>query len=182
MQPADRVDFVQALNGLAALKPGGNLTKEAIDLYWESMRGDWTLQDFKAAASHLVKSSEFMPTPFHFEQLRKAGEPTPDEAWDLVLSGQPLEPNSRAIRAARTLGGQQHIRRLDIERDLPHARRNFIAAYKDLSDVDPVRDELPQVAAVGARKALRGPAPLANFLPKLGRPETEKARVPGGTQ
>jgi hypothetical protein len=33
------------------------------------------------------------------------------------------------------------------ERDLPHIQRRFLEAYEELTDVDSVREALPQIAA-----------------------------------
>src|SRR5687768_10393899 len=99
MQPSDKPKFVTTLVGLAAIK-GRELTDEAIDLWWLSM-ATWSIEDFTAAAAHLIGSCQFMPTPYDFQQLRKAGELTPGEAWEHVLSGAKLEPGSRVARAAQ---------------------------------------------------------------------------------
>lgn len=183
MQPADRVSFVKVLNGMAAMKPGGKLTPEAIDLFWESMRTDWTLEEFKAAANHLVKASKFMPNTFHFDQLRRAGEPTDGEAWAVALAAcshwrTPEKlPNGRVARAVAAVGGFRSIAMADLEHALPHVERRFKEAYNDLAGVEPVRQELPQIAATGARIALRGPASIANFLPNLQPPEDSRASL-----
>lgn len=175
MAPSDGKRFNDLVRGMARMY-GQDIDKLVTDAYWLALR-DWEYADFEAAAAHLMANSKFMPRPADFNALRKAGEPTAAEAWDVVLSGAALEPTSRAARAARTLGGQQHIRRMNIERELPFARRDFIAAYEDLTDVDPVRDALPQIAATGARIALRGPAPIANFLPVLERENAVSERA-----
>lgn len=146
MRATDRIEFVKALNGLAAIK-GKELTPEALEIWWRSM-GRWSIEEFKAAASHLATAHEWMPNPFHFEQLRKAGEPTAGEAWLTVLGGKPLEPGSRVARAAAVCGGQQAIRMANVERDLPHVQRRFKEAYDELSEVDQVRDALPQLAKI----------------------------------
>lgn len=143
MLQTDQGEFLRVIEGLAAIKPGGNLTPEALDLWWCAMRG-WSIEDFRSAASHLARSVEFMPSPFHFEQLRRAGELTAGEAWVKVLSGETLEPDSREWRAARVVGGQRAIRMADIERDLPHIQRRFMDAYEELTDVDATRIALPQ--------------------------------------
>jgi hypothetical protein len=140
MQPADRGEFMRTLNGLAAIK-GKDLTPEALDVWWSAMRA-WALADFKAAASHLVTACQFMPTPYDFAQLNRAGELTAGEAWVRVLSGAPLEPDSRTARAARIVGGQTHVRAANIERDLPHIQRRFMDAYDELTDVDETRHAL----------------------------------------
>lgn len=152
MQPGDKIEFVEVLNGLAAIK-GKELTKEAISLWWAAM-AKWSLQDFKGAASHLVGACQFMPSPFDFEQLKKAGEPTPSEAWVIANRAcckwrTPEQlPNGRIARAAAAVGGFQAIAMADTERELPHLARRFISAYEEMSDVDHTRRELPQIANI----------------------------------
>jgi hypothetical protein len=144
MRPTDRPEFLRTLNGVAAIK-GKDLTPEALNVWWGAMAA-WSIEDFKAAASHLVSACQFMPSPYDFAQLRKAGESTGGEAWVEVLSGRALVPGSRAARAAQIVGGQQAIRHADIETALPHIQRRFLTAYEELSDVDVVREALPQIA------------------------------------
>lgn len=143
MQASDRDEFARVLSGLAAIKRV-DLTVEAIELWWYAM-ADWAIEDFRAAASHLVRTYEWMPAPYHFTQLRKAGEMTSDEAWGLVLSGADLIPRSRVWRVARMLGGQQHIRRAHVRDELPFLARRFKDAYIDLQSADEARDSLPQL-------------------------------------
>lgn len=145
MLPIDKQAFGKVLNGLAAIK-GKELTQEAVILWWNSMQS-WSIEDFKAAASHLVGSCQFMPTPYDFEQLRKAGEMTSGEAWRVVLAGAELDPNSREYRAAQIVGGQYAIRHANVERELPFIAKRFREAYEELSDVDAVRVALPSIAA-----------------------------------
>jgi hypothetical protein len=154
MYPSDKPKFVATLVGLAAIK-GRELTDEAIDLWWLSM-APWSIEDFTAAAAHLIGACQFMPTPYDFEQLRKAGELTAGEAWERVLSGAKLEPGSRAYRAAQIVGGQYAVRHADVERDLPFIQKRFQEAYADLSDVDGVRQALPQIAVMDEPKRLMG--------------------------
>src|SRR4051812_2232876 len=71
--------FSAVVVGFGELR-GRKLSPEAIELYFRAM-GSWSLADFKAAAELLLRTSQFMPTPFDFEQLRKAGRPTAAEAW-----------------------------------------------------------------------------------------------------
>ena len=154
MRPTDRAEFLRTLKGVAAIK-GKELTPEALSVWWSAMAA-WSIEDFKAAASHLVSTCQFMPTPYDFAQLRKAGESTGGEAWLEVLSGRALVPGSRAARAAAIVGGQQAIRHADIETALPHIQRRFLTAYEELSDVDVVREALPQIAAPEEFKRLGG--------------------------
>lgn len=152
MQPSDKPKFVTTLVGLASIK-GRELTSEAIDLWWLSM-APWSIEDFTAAAAHLIGACQFMPTPYDFSQLRKAGELTAGEAWSLALSGQSLPAASRVARAAQIVGGQYAIRHANVEKDLPFIERRFKEAYEDLCDVDPVREALPQIAATEQSKRL----------------------------
>jgi hypothetical protein len=144
MRPTDKPELVRVLVGMASLKRV-DLTAEALDL-WCAAMADWDIAEFKAAASHLVKAHEWMPTPFHFEQLRRAGEPTAGEAWERVVSGAKLIPGSREARAAVIVGGQQAIRMANIEKDLPFIAKRFREAFEELKDVDSVRTALPHFA------------------------------------
>lgn len=157
MQVTDRQKFVKTLNGLAALKPGKELTSEAIDLWWTSMRG-WSIEEFVSAASHLAGSVEFMPSPFHFEQLRKASKPTVGEAWSTALarctSWRTGESWGDAIdRAVAAIGGYRAIAMADVETALPHVERRFKEAFDAIDDAECVRQALPHLA----------PAPGINY-------------------
>lgn len=165
MKPSDKPAFAAVLNGLAAIKPGKGLTAEALEIWWAAMQS-WDIEDFRAAASHLAGSVEFMPNPFHFTRLRTSFQLTAGEAWERVLRGDTLEPGSREYRAACIAGGQYAIRHANLERDVPHIQRRFCEAYEELGDVDTTRAALPQIAA-SSRVRLRGPGQAADFLPDL---------------
>lgn len=174
MLPTDKPKFVEVLMGLAAIK-GKELTKEAINLWWASM-SRWSVEEFASAASHLVTSCQFMPSPYDFEQLRRAGESTPSEAWAEALSAcknwRNLKslPNGRISRAAAAVGGFQAIAMCNAEKDLPHVQRRFLEAYEELTDVESVREALPQFAPMLASKT-NGFVPIGHKLeieePKL---------------
>ena len=166
-------EFCEVVVGFAELK-GKQLSAAALKLYFRAMQS-WDMREFKAAAEHLLCTCEFMPTPKDFTDLRRAGELTAGEAWDLVLGGAALLPNSREARAASIVGGQYAIRHADIERDLPHIQRRFMEAYAELSDVDSVREALPQIASPDYRIALRRPEPLSRIAARLERPSGERA-------
>lgn len=161
MHPTDRTEFLRVLNGLAAIK-GKELTPEALSIWWQSM-ANWSLDEFKAAASHLATAHEWMPNPFHFEQLRRAGEPTASEAWLQVLHGHKLEAGSRVARAAAVVGGQQAVRMANLEKDVPHMQRRFKEAYDELTEVDQAREALPQIARLPA------PAGFGNLLKSMSK-------------
>lgn len=79
MESTDRAEFVRVLNGLAAIRRV-TLTAEALEMWWGSMR-HWQLAPFKTAATQLLRTCQFMPTPYDFEQLALAEWPTAAEAW-----------------------------------------------------------------------------------------------------
>lgn len=169
MQPTDKRKFLEIINGMAALKPGKPLTPQALDLFWNAMRA-WTIAEFEAAANHLMQTVEFMPNPFHFEQLRRASEPTAAEAW-LEAGTRAANrrfkqyPNDRISRAVACIGGLDRIAMSDIERDLPHIQRRFMEAYAELTDVEQVREALPQIAKLPAQfeSALESPRKAVGF-------------------
>ncbi len=157
MQVTDRKKFLAALAGLAAVKPGKELTPEALEIWWSAMRG-WTIEEFVSAASHLAGSVEFMPSPFHFEQLRKASKPTSGEAWASALkrciswrtgatAGDVID------RAAAAIGGYRAIAMADVETALPHLERRFKEAFDSIDDAETVRSALPNLS----------PAPGINY-------------------
>jgi hypothetical protein len=166
MKTEDFDSFCEVVVGMAELK-GKQLSSVAIQLYFNSLR-HWPIDEFRRAAEHLLRDLTWMPQPSDFERLRHAGEPTAGEAWEIVLSGQPLQEGSRIERAARICGGQSAIRRANVERDLQFIQRRYMDAYGELQDVDKVRDALPRIAASSQRRArLKGPEPLNAALPNL---------------
>jgi hypothetical protein len=164
MQQSDRPAFLEVVLGFAELK-GKQLSAPALELYWRSMR-HWDLQEFRQAADHLIRSCEFMPTPKDFEDLKKAGEPTAGEAWDMVLHRKAL-PGSRAERAAQIASNGRRIGMLDMERELPHVQRRFFDVYNELSDVESVRDSVPQIAAPRVTNGLQRLGSIRPSLPHV---------------
>lgn len=154
MQPSDKPKFVSILNGLAAIKPGGKLTTEAYEVWWLAMQ-DWALAEFQSAAAHLAKSVEFMPSPFHFEQLRKASRPVVGEAWSKAIAscGSSWTPNGHTggtsgdpliDRAVRAIGGYAAIAKCDTDK-LHFLEKRFCEHYEAMQDAEEVREALPQL-------------------------------------
>jgi hypothetical protein len=142
-----------------------------LDVYWLSLR-TWAISDFESAVAHLMANATFMPRPADFTKLRKAGEPTAGEAWQLVLK-QSLDwrnpqPDSRVLRAANAVGGLHAIAMANIERDIPFIEQRFKVAYEELDRVEPIRDALPQIARPAIHVA--GLKSLASTLPQLSEP------------
>lgn len=177
MQPADRKEFLRVLNGLAAIKPGGKLAPEALDMWWLAM-SDWSIEAFKDAAAHLAKSVEFMPSPFHFQELRKAGRITAAEAWETaraacgsaIQCGQVTHNgtcgDALIDKAVRGIGGYGAIAMCDREK-LPFLERRFTETFNSLQDVTEVRESLPAIA--GAPERLR--LGVDSLVRKLGGPK-----------
>lgn len=171
MKTEDRQAFVEVVLGFAELK-GRQLSVPAIELYWRAMN-HWPLADFRKAASHLLRTCEFMPTPKDFEDLRKAGRPTTAEAWVRALgstssawtpqgyfggtSGDPL-----IDRAVRAIGGYAVIAQTD-EDKLHFLERRFSEAYEDMQDATEIRIALPQLTATKSAR-LTGPVQIGNQL------------------
>jgi hypothetical protein len=151
MRTDDYSRFRAVMTGMAKVYER-EIDAPLLDAYWLALR-TWDLGDFESAAGHLIGTSKFMPRPADFNGLRQAAELTAGEAWALALSGAALDPGSRIARAAAIVGGQQHMRMADIERDLPHIQRRFLAAYEELADADQTRAALPQIAGPLARIA-----------------------------
>jgi len=179
MTPADRKPFLETIVGFAELK-GKQLSAPAMELYWRSMQ-HWSLADFRAAAEQLVRTSEFMPTPKDFEDLRKAGRKTAGEAWIQVLEyarrgynanspsapGGPDDPIAR--RAVAALGGYGAIAMSDTSKT-SFLERRFCEHFEQMQDVEETREAVPEIAFDG-RTALSGPSGVRNLLGKF----TERA-------
>lgn len=150
MQPTEGDRFRNLLRGMGRMY-GQEPDALVLDAYWIALR-DWEFSDFQAAAAHLMATAQFMPRPAEFNALRRAGEPTPAEAWSVALPGckhwrTPEQlPNGRIARAAAAVGGFRAIAMSDVESDLPHVQRRFLDAYEELTDVEATREAVPQIA------------------------------------
>ncbi len=169
MQPHDRAAFLGALNGLAAMKPGAKLSPDVLELWWQAL-SHWPIAEFLAAASHLARSCEFMPSPFHFERLRKAGRLTAGEAWALALEHargawrDGLHAEASVNAAASALGGFRVIA-MSTESGLPFLERRFAEHFDALEGVAEAREMLPQIPSAGAGRAINGPRRVSELLP-----------------
>lgn len=175
MRESDKPIFGAILTGMAQLKPGGKLTAEALELFWNAM-AHWTIEEFQAAANQLVRTSEFMPNPFHFEQLRKAGRLTAGEAFDrarahareLPVSGgfvRDLPLGNGVIDAAvRACGGWRVFTNATSE-GLPFLERRFAEHFDSITDAEDTRIALPDLT--GGTKLLDGPTNGPKLLRSL---------------
>lgn len=151
MQQQDKPAFLATINGLAAIKPGAKITTEALDMWWLALK-DWGIEDFKKAATLLAKTSEFMPNPYHFEQLRKASNPTSGEAFQkamlLARRAPPRELPSLTSgddaidSAVRALGGYTELANCESGK-LHFLERRFAEHYETISEVEETRRAIP---------------------------------------
>jgi hypothetical protein len=172
MIPADRQKFVEVVLGFAELK-SKQLSTPALELYWRSLQ-HWPLEDFLAAAEQLVRTSEFMPTPKDFEDLRKAGRRTAGEAWMLALeyarhshsapylNGSSTPDDELMVRAVRAIGGFRAIAMSDVDKT-QFLERRFCEHYEAMKDAEDVRAAVPQIAYAG-RPQLSGPQSVRHLL------------------
>lgn len=152
MNAGDREQFLKIVIGFAELK-GKKLSAPALELYWNAMQ-DWDFAHFQLAANRLLKTSEFMPTPKDFEDLRKAGRETAGEAWiearrNLVwsLHGYTLDARCPPLiaRAVRAIGGANVIAMCD-EDKLTFLERRFTEHFEAMQESEETRDAVPEIA------------------------------------
>ncbi len=148
MNSSDRPEFVEMLNGLAAIKRV-DLTKEVYEIWWRAMK-DWSIDAFRDAAGYLLKNCQFMPSPYDFEQLRKENATSAAEAWSLALQHaegkwrQCLLGDELIDRAVASLGGYRVIALTNTEK-LGFLERRFKDTYNDFHCTDSVRKALPEL-------------------------------------
>lgn len=156
MVDADKPAFLAVLNTLTAVKPGGKLTREALEVWWKTF-ADWSIEEFQAAGAELVRTSEFMPNPYHFAQIRKAARLAPGEAWAQVLAhirGRAPAPTDPIVLAAvNALGGFTALGMTKSD-DLPFRERRFAEHYETIGDAEATREAVPQLAGSPKHLAL----------------------------
>ena len=153
MQTTDRKAFLEIVIGFAELK-GKALSAPALELYWNAMQA-WSIEDFRAAANHLVGTCQFMPTPKDFEDLKRASKPTPAEAWEKArkalqwtVNGYVEKPGTDPLvaLALRSIGGANALAMCD-EDKLHFLERRFSQVYESLADSNAIREALPLIAS-----------------------------------
>jgi hypothetical protein len=149
MTDSDKPMFVAALTELAALKPGAKLTPEAYAAWWNSMRGTWSLEDFRQACAKLRDDLEFMPNPFHFQKLRRASRLTAGEAWgevrEIVRAGGNCHADPLVNQAVRSLGGYRALGMTNTDQ-MQFLERRFCEHYESIGDAEEIREAIPQLA------------------------------------
>lgn len=168
MRDTDKARFAQIVNGLSAIKPGQKLTADGVEMFWRAMR-TWEIDAFEAAAEQLARTSEFMPNPYHFEQLRKAGQTTPGEAFARALDvardcsrhNAASSGDARIDAAARACGGYFAMGQYETEK-LGFLERTFTEHFETISDAEDTREALPQIAGP-SRARVSGPRALVEI-------------------
>ena len=187
MTPDDRKAFAEVIIGFAELK-GRKLSSASIELYWRSLQ-HWPIAAFRSAAEQLIRTCEFMPGPKDFEDLRKAGRPTPGEAWERArrASGTAIQcgrithngtcGDELIDRAVRAIGGYGVIAMTDTDK-LPFLERRFAEHYDAIRDADDVREAVPQIAYSQITSKLLDATQTASIHPN--RQEVRVDSRPGG--
>ena len=187
MTPDDRKAFAEVVIGFAELK-GRKLSSASIELYWRSLQ-HWPIAAFRSAAEQLIRTCEFMPGPKDFEDLRKAGRPTPGEAWERArrASGTAIQcgritqngtcGDELIDRAARAIGGYGVIAMTDTDK-LPFLERRFAEHYDTIRDADDTREAVPQIAYSQITSKLLDATQTASIHPT--RQEVRVDSRPGG--
>jgi hypothetical protein len=172
MTPEDKPRFAAAMTELAALKPGAKLTTLQYDAWWHALRDKWSLADFQRACAILRDTHEFMPNPFHFEELRQAQFGTAGELWSqalahartLSVSGGFLQErvsgNPLIDAAAQAIGGFKAIASAGCE-SLQFIEKRFCQRLEEIRDAEDVRAQLVDMTG-GPR--LPGPTSTAKLL------------------
>jgi hypothetical protein len=178
------------MNGMAEIYQR-ELSKLLQDAYWLAMR-DWSIEDFEAAASHLMQNSKWFPKPSEFADLRKAAKPGPAEAWLIALSSckdwrnPEMLPQGAIAEAAKAVGGFRQIAMSDTERELPHVQRRFQEAYAEITARKEIVEAVPQIADASKLRPRinHGVQPLSAALPALDRrlqnPPVQASGKPNG--
>jgi hypothetical protein len=154
MNAKDRPEFVRIISALATLKRS-TMTAEAFELFFSALnQRNWTIEEFRTAATYLASECRFMPDPHDFELVRSAGTPTADEAWSTALKQcikwrekNCSSGNALIDKIVHSLGGWQRIAHANNETELPHIRRNFMQAHDSLSERVKTREAVPEIAA-----------------------------------
>jgi hypothetical protein len=185
MQANDFPQFKNVMTGMSELFQR-ELSNPLLDAYWLAL-GDWSLDEFQAAAAQLMKTEDFMPKPAAFTALRKAGRPTSGEAWAVVLeyarkgythwmgggrltlNNSVATPDSDLInRAVAAIGGYQAIAMSPTDKT-SFLERRFCEHFEQMQEAEETREALPELS-FDRRTALSGPTTVGNLLGRFTDP------------
>lgn len=156
MIDSDKSEFSKILGGISEIR-GKPLSREGMAMYWLAL-SHWSMEEFRQAAKHLLSHSQFMPTPYDFEQLRKkSSDETAGEAWEQVRRvirhrhhSDPTSINPKVDKIVRMLGGYTTLG-LTPSEEMQWREKKFFELWETQSDVEEVRQALPLLD--GDRKA-----------------------------
>ena len=164
MDDADKREFAQTLQGLGEVR-GKPLSKAALSVYWLAL-SDWDISEFRAVAKYLLTHSQFMPTPYDFEQARKVDD-TADEAWLQVLQAIRTRQHTSATsispkidHVVRMMGGYANLSLTNTD-DMVWRQKRFAELYEDANDIEERRTLLDYdrttSGLIGSQNNARGP-------------------------
>lgn len=136
----DKPEFLRVMNGLASVF-GGQLTPEALDVWWRAF-GGWSLHDFTQAASAAVTRCKFMPRPADLFDVKRAALPSPGEAWEIAGKGI----DALADKALNIATQGRYFGHIPYD-EHPWIQKRFLEVYEQLADVEDARASAPQLAA-----------------------------------
>lgn len=120
-------------------RPLGEVTKR---LYFETLDAHLTTDEFERAARACFDHETFWPAPMKLiGKVQADANARAIDAWtelmDAIRENRRANLDGTALAALRDAGGRNAIERCDIDKDLPHYRRAFLAAFKDRADTAP---------------------------------------------
>lgn len=127
-----------------------------LDAYWLAL-SDWEIGEFAQAAGELMRTSEFMPRPAAFNELRKrARHKSADEAW--FTRG--ISDDPRANRAMKIATQGRYVGHIPTD-ELPWVQKRFKEAYEELADIEEARAAIgttphERIEELGARERRLG--------------------------
>ncbi len=164
-------DMVKGLSLLAMSNPTSpTLTEQNYQAYWIVLE-DCDPRMFEAVIKDFMKNGfRFFPSAGEIykaiERIKKAGEPTAEEAWEsirlkVVMNSQRRLP-AKTEYVLRMVGGLERFAQADTNTALPHIKREFVKIY---NEIDYIQED---------RIALEGvdPKMIKSGAEMLGRPPT----------
>jgi hypothetical protein len=174
MQPTEFQRFKSIMAGMGRMF-GTDMDGVILDAYWLALKS-WPIDEFEAAAGHLMATAEFMPKPAAFTNLRKAGQPTPAEAFakarQILRTLNPREfighnsGDAKLDLALRSVGGYEALGMCTTE-NIGYFERRFAEAYEGISDAEATRQAVPRIAGTSR---LTGPTSFAALASRAAVP------------
>lgn len=169
MEATDKKAFAETINGMAAIY-SKQLSREQLTVYWNAIR-DWDISAFQEAANHLMKTCEFFPKPYDFEQVRRLNRLSAYEAWNIAIAHASggwrtsrYSGNNDVDRAIHSIGGYEALA-MAPESQHQFLSKRFVDAYENLTDMAETREALPSFSE---NVRIGGAASMADVLKLTG--------------